>query len=191
MSKYVYQNFVETSLVAAVGAASASIEVASLSGLTLGANEMAMLTLMSGSQRELVEVTAISGNVLTVVRGKEGTTAQAFGVGAKVVQSITAGQFEAKADVIEPWHEALSASIDLNNGRYQYLNMTANASLSIANMQSNGDMLVLEVKANSYTLTLPAVDWFGGSLVWDPAKTHLFCFWTRLGVLCGQWEYKA
>ena len=46
---------------------------------------------------EIMLVTAVSGNDFTIVRGQEGSTAQAHDGGARVVQSLTSGGLQQMA----------------------------------------------------------------------------------------------
>lgn len=58
-----------------------------------------MATLINAAnQLEIVKVTARSADTLTVVRGQEGTTARAYGIGDKLECRMTAGGFANKAD---------------------------------------------------------------------------------------------
>lgn len=49
---------------------------------------------------EIVKVTAVTGDVLTVLRGQDGTTARAYILGDKFEQRPTAALFNDKADVV-------------------------------------------------------------------------------------------
>ncbi|MBF0212275.1 MAG: hypothetical protein HQM00_01785 [Magnetococcales bacterium] len=72
-------------LVAACGAGDTGIVVASSASFpVLSAGDYTFLTLASAVGREIVKATAISGNTITVVRAQGGTSALAFGIGARV-----------------------------------------------------------------------------------------------------------
>lgn len=58
-----------------------------------------MVTLATISGVEIVKVTARTGDVFTIERAQEGTSAQSFDAGAKVQMRITAGHFEDLRDV--------------------------------------------------------------------------------------------
>jgi hypothetical protein len=53
------------------------------------ANEMTAV-IRQGATRELVHITNVSGNTLTLVRAREGTTGQAFTAGATIANVVTA-----------------------------------------------------------------------------------------------------
>ena len=88
-------NNVETTLSVAAGASDTSITVSDGSVFpSLAAGDFTFVTLeedtFSTPDREVVKVTARSGNVLTVERGQDGTTATSFAVGSKVELRTTA-----------------------------------------------------------------------------------------------------
>lgn len=62
------------------------------------------VTLEEGSTREIVKVTARSGNTLTVVRGQDGTSGSSFTTAAKVELRL------AKATIEDALNERLAAS---------------------------------------------------------------------------------
>ena len=85
-------------LAAGITNSATSITVASGQGArfpTLGAGDYFYATLINTSnQLEIVKCTARSGDVLTVVRAQEGTTARAYDVGDRIEIRITAATFE-------------------------------------------------------------------------------------------------
>ena len=89
-----FSNNFKTTLAVDVDSTATSITVASAAGLpVLGVGDTVLVTLESANRLtvEIVEVTAIDGNVLTVVRGKEGIAASAFSAGSFVEVRLTAG----------------------------------------------------------------------------------------------------
>lgn len=89
-----FSNNFKTTLAAAVDNVTTSITVVSSAGLpTLGVSDTVLVTLESTNRLvvEIVEVTAVVGNVLTVVRAQEGTVASAFDAGSFVEGRLTAG----------------------------------------------------------------------------------------------------
>ena len=90
----ILKNFASTLTTAAISTSNASITVASVATLpTLAAGDYFYAVITSPTdltQYEIVKVTAISGNTLTVSRAQEGTTALAFPVGSLLEQRITA-----------------------------------------------------------------------------------------------------
>ena len=58
---------------------------------SLSAGEYFLCTIDDDTNNEIVKVTAISGNTLTVVRAQEGTTARAFSTSNTIEARVTAG----------------------------------------------------------------------------------------------------
>jgi hypothetical protein len=89
-----FSNNVSTTLAAGIGTSNTTISVVDASKFpALAAGEHTYVTLDSDTvtpTREVVKVTGISGNTLTVVRAQDGTAAAAFSADAKVELRITA-----------------------------------------------------------------------------------------------------
>ena len=98
---YKFINNYETKLTAQATAAATSITVANAAGLSLAVGEVYRMTIQNAdaSLYELVDVTAISGNTLTIERGKESTTAQAWAAGSVVLCGVTAAQLAQIGDI--------------------------------------------------------------------------------------------
>ena len=98
---YKFINNYETKLTAQAAAADTSITVANASGLSLAAGEVYRMTIQNAdaSLYELVDVTAISGNTLTIERAKESTTAQVWPIDSIVLCSVTAAQIAQIGDI--------------------------------------------------------------------------------------------
>jgi len=107
-----FANNVSTTLSAAINATQTTISVADASGLpTLSSGDYIYLTIDTDTNSptiEVVKVTAISSNDLTVVRGQDGTTASSFSSGTKVELRVTA----AALDDISSAADTESVSID-------------------------------------------------------------------------------
>lgn len=89
-----FSNNAATELASSIGTSDTSISVVDGSLFpALGAGDYTYVTLDADTDtplREIVKVTAVSGNTLTVVRAQDGTTAAAFDAGAKVELRLTA-----------------------------------------------------------------------------------------------------
>ena len=98
---YKFINNFETSLTGAITASATSMTVASAAGLSLTSDEVYRLTIQNtdASLYEIVDVTAISSNTLTIERAKEGTTAQAWAAASVVVCGVTAAQLAQIGDI--------------------------------------------------------------------------------------------
>ena len=94
MTAFVFANYVDTTLAAAVSSTATSLSLSSSANLpVLGPGEVMPLTLndaATGLVYEIVYVTAISGTTLTVLRGQEGTAAQNWSSGDYAFVSPTA-----------------------------------------------------------------------------------------------------
>jgi len=87
MARELYTNFAESTLASAITSGATSLSVASGDGAKFpspGSGQIFWAVLEEGTTREVVKVTARSTDTFTVVRGQQGTTASAFGAGAKV-----------------------------------------------------------------------------------------------------------
>ena len=93
-----FANNVSTTLSSAINATQTTISVADASGLpTLASGDYVYLTIDTDTASptlEVVKVTAISSNSLTVVRGQDGTTASSFSAGVKVELRVTAAALD-------------------------------------------------------------------------------------------------
>lgn len=91
---YKSRNFAKTTLATAITTESDSITVATGTGSrfpTLAPGEFTMVVLQDAAGKEVVKATAVAGDVLTVERAQEGSTARAFDVGAIVDCRLTSG----------------------------------------------------------------------------------------------------
>jgi hypothetical protein len=86
------KNNVSTTLAAAISASDVGMTVATGTGAqfpTLGATDYFYATLeTSQGTQEIVKVTARSGDNMTIVRAQDGSTANSFGIGARVSMQI-------------------------------------------------------------------------------------------------------
>jgi hypothetical protein len=97
-----FSNNASTTLASAINTTVTSITVTDASSFpTLGAGDYTYVTLDADTipaSREVVKVTAIAGNVLTVVRGQDGTSATAFDAGVAVELRLTAALLNDASD---------------------------------------------------------------------------------------------
>jgi hypothetical protein len=102
-----WSNTGASTLASAITATATSLSLATGGGSKFAAvpsGDYSYLTLDDGTNVEIVLLTAISGDTLTVVRAQQNTVAQAFAVGTKVEQRITASPMGALGglDVLLP-----------------------------------------------------------------------------------------
>lgn len=81
---------------------------------TAAGDQFYVVLIDSSNNIEIVLCTARSGDILTVTRGQESTTARAFSVGDRVLHTITAATFNSRADktVVDASIAALQSAID-------------------------------------------------------------------------------
>ena len=156
---YKFINNYETKLTAQATAAETSITVANTAGLSLAAGQAYRMTIQNAdaSLYEIVDVTAISGNTLTVQRAKEATTAQVWPVDSIVLCSITSAQM-----MPEQRNIVGSSTFTSLNGRKQQFVATANSTMNFAALTVN-DYIDLIVNPATFALTWTDVNWQNGT----------------------------
>ena len=156
---YKFINNYETKLTAQATAAATSITVANASGLSLAIGEVYRMTIQNAdaSLYELVDVTAISDNTLTMQRAKESTTAQVWPIDSIVLCSVTAAQM-----MPEQRNIVGSSTFTSLNGRKQQFAATSNATMNFAALTAN-DYIDLIVNPATFTLTWTNVNFQNGS----------------------------
>ena len=120
---------------------------------TLSGTDHTYVTLEDvNANREVVKVTAISGNTLTVVRAQDGTTARAFSTADKCELRITAAllnDLNTDADT-----ESVSIAGDTMTGN---LSLGDNVKLQLGN-QTNGDLQIYHSGTNSFVSEIGSGD---------------------------------
>ena len=111
-----FANNVSTTLSSAINATQTTISVADASGLpSLSSGDYIYLTIDTDTASptlEVVKVTAVSSNDLTVVRGQDGTTASSFSAGVKVELRVTAAALGDISSQAQTAADTESVSID-------------------------------------------------------------------------------
>ena len=166
---YKFINNFETTLTSAITASATSMTVVNATGLSLTSGEVYRLTIQNADATlyELVDVTAISGNTLTIERGKESTTAQTWAAGSVVLCGVTAEQLgklnsSGGGSSNETWHTATNNTINIANGSKQKRTLSANGALTF-NL-NDGEMLNLLLNPVTFTPTFTNVTWKTGSV---------------------------
>ena len=193
---YKFINNYETKLTAQATAAATSITVSNTAGLSLAADEVYRMTIQNAdaSLFELVDVTAISGNTLTIERGKESTTAQAWASGSTVLCGVTAEQLDklnssGSGSSSETWYAATSDAINIANGSKQKRTLTAAATLAFT--LNDGDDLTLILNPSTFTVMWPTITWFGSAPVLTASKEHTIVISKDGSVFRGWWQVAA
>lgn len=185
-----------TALSAALSASATSMTVASAAGLSLTSDEVYRLTIQNAdaSLYELVDVTAVSGNTLTIERAKEGTTAQEWAAGSVVLCGVTAEQLDklnssGSGGSNEMWYTATSSTLNIANGSKQKRTLTANATLAFT--LNDGDDLTLILNPSTFTVTWPTITWFGSAPSLTASKEHTIVISKDGSILRGWWQVAA
>ena len=156
---YKFINNYEAKLTEQATAVATSITVSNTAGLSLAAGEVYRMTIQNAdaSLFELVDVTAISSNTLTIERAKESTTAQVWPIDSVLLCSVTAAQM-----MPEQRNIVGSSTFTSLNGRKQQFAATSNATMNFAALAAN-DYIDLIVNPATFTLTWTNVNFQNGS----------------------------
>lgn len=164
MPRLIFKNNFEVALAQPTTTSDTTITIRSGSGFpTLGANERVVATIVdaaTGLQFEIVTVTAVVGNVLTVQRAQEGTAARAWAAGDMLSIRTTAATL---TGTVRNFGE-IPSGINLNalTGSWfgQYYQPSSGAASTALNypFQSSGVLEVIQISANAcsqkYTTTV-------------------------------------
>ncbi len=139
-----FSNNAKTTLSSGITSSATSIAVVDASAWpTLGSGDHTLCTLAEAGDAdalEIVKVTAISGNTLTVVRAQEGTTARSFSTADKAELRITAGIIE------EAFSYAETDTLNTVTGR----GATTTNAVTVGNLTSTG----IDDNATSTAITI-------------------------------------
>lgn len=164
MPRLIFKNNFEVALAQPTTTSDTTITIRSGSGFpTLGANERVVATIVdaaTGLQFEIITVTAVVGNVLTVQRAQEGTAARAWAAGDMLSIRTTAASL---TNTVRNFGE-IPSGINLNalTGSWfgQYYQPSSGAASTALNypFQSSGVLEVIQISANAcsqkYTTTV-------------------------------------
>jgi len=142
-----FANLASTTLSSAITNSATSIAVADASLFpTLGSGDYFYATIGEGSGSEIVKVTAISSNTLTVTRAQDGTTASAFSSGETIALRVVAAALDDIASQAQSAADTESVSIsgDTMTGTLTAPTINVNGKLSVEHDGSTtGDLLSL------------------------------------------------
>jgi hypothetical protein len=97
----IHANNYSTTITAGITAVATSVTLTSVTGFpAIGGGVTCNLTLQSGSAIEIITATAISGSVITITRGAEGTTPAAWLASASISIRPTADSVDRKEDAL-------------------------------------------------------------------------------------------
>ena len=168
-----FKNNAETTLSSGINNSTTTIPVASAAVFpTPNANNKFFATLDDGSNIEVVLVTAISSNDLTVVRAQDNTSAAAFGSGTKIELRLTAKVLEtgttSLTDLdgdtkieVEATADSDTIIFTANGGDFNFVN----SSNTIAIIKTTNDDFIIQNNLNDKDFKLKGYDSDGGGLL--------------------------
>ena len=156
-----FANNVSTTLSSAINATQTTISVADASGLpTLSSGDYVYLTIDTDTASptlEVVKVTAISSNSLTVVRGQDGTTASSFSSGTKVELRVTAAALDDISSAADTESVSISGDTMTGNLTIDYTgHATGDAGLLVTNDASDWGVKIDKDGSDTYGLLVQA-----------------------------------
>jgi len=163
-----FSNNAATNLSAAISASATSITVADASEFpTLSGSDYTYVTLSNLLETvvEVVKVTAISGNTLTVVRGQDNTTASAFASGDKCELRVTAALLNDVAEQADTNTEyTAGTNLSLSGTTFNLnTNLSGLGTISSGAITSSGrgtfDELTLTGSTDNLTFNEASGDW--------------------------------
>ena len=99
-----FSNFASTTLAEAISSSATQLRLAGNASAfpTLGEGQIFTLVVSEGDKYEIMYCTARTGDLLTVERAQENTTARSFSTRARVVHTVTAAFFESAVERPDP-----------------------------------------------------------------------------------------
>ena len=179
MTAFVFANYVDTTLAAAVSSTATSLSLSSSANLpVLAPGEIMPLTLndaATGLVYEIVYVTAISGTTLTVERAQEGTTAQNWSSGDYAFVSPTADTVSPVVGTHSPVaSETLPA---VNRLVVTPGTLTADIDLTLNDQAVAGSSVTVFGSASDYTVTVQSPVTTGSPYIELPDGSQVYS-WT-------------
>ena len=157
MPQFVFSNFINTTLSAAATSTDTSLSVTSATNFpTLETGQQLPITLINAATQtvyEIIYVTAISGTTLTVLRGQEGTVAQAWSIGDLVKGCITAATVSPSPGTHSP---VSSETLPVTLGTLKVTpgTLTEDITLTTPNAGDPGSETTIYGSASAYTTTV-------------------------------------
>lgn len=165
-----YQNNYSTTITTTtLGTVDTSVAVTTApAALSAGQYYVATLTdsLTAPTKTEIVRITAISANTLTIERAQEGTTAQTFASGDFIEIRATRDSFLIlDGPTLVGYTETVATgTTTLDNADGTIKNYTMTANTTFTDGLSSGQSLTLHLSGGTtYTATWPIITWVGGT----------------------------
>lgn len=178
--RFLFANNASTVLDGAILAADTSIDVinaAVFPSPAAGFTVRATIVRASDNAVEIIDISAISLNTLTINRAREGTTALDFADGDVIEMRVTAGMLDAFAqfaatqtysaeqtftETKETVYPLTGTDIDPANGSMQYKTLSANTTFT-ESLESGQGVRLRIAGGTTYTVTWPTTQWVGGA----------------------------
>lgn len=150
-------NFI-TTIASTVAAADLTISVTDASGMNApGTDEYELVTLYDGTDYEIVQVTGVSGNVLTVVRAQESTSALDLVAGDTVFSSITAAtisslRMESLAIAVSDESSSLQAGTGKASFRMPYGFTLSEVRCSVSTAPTGTTPIIVDINVTGVTI---------------------------------------
>jgi len=177
MGRVYVNSYSDTVSTASVGTSDTSFDVSSAPAvLSSGEYYIATLTddLTSPTKTEIIKITGISSNTLTVVRAQEGTSASTWATGDNIEIRATAASFETLDNpTLVTYTETTTTGtvdIDASIGTIQTLTIASNPTFTDSLADGQSVTYFLTAMA-SYTPTFPTMTWVSSSGDTEPTWT--------------------
>lgn len=157
MPQFIFGNFINTTLSAAATSTDTSLSVTSATNFpTLETGQQLPITLINAATQtvyEIIYVTAISGTTITVLRGQEGTVAQAWSIGDLVKGCITTATVSPSPGTHSP---VSSETLPVTLGTLKVTpgTLTEDITLTTPNAGDPGSETTIYGSASAYTTTV-------------------------------------
>ena len=168
-----FKNNAETTLSSGINNSTTTVPVASAAVFpTPDANNVFFATIEEGNNIEVVKVTGISSNNLTVVRAQDNTSAAAFGSGSKIELRLTAKILEmgtsSLTDLdgdtkieVEKTADSDTIALTSNSGDFSF----TNSSNTIALVKTDNNDFIIQNNLNDKDFVLKGYDADGDGLI--------------------------
>ena len=179
MPQFIFGNFINTTLSAAVTSTDTSLSVTSATNFpTLETGHQIPVTLINAATQtvyEIIYVTAISGTTITVLRGQEGTVAQAWSIGDLVKGCITAATVSPSPGTHSP---VSSETLPVTLGTLKVTpgTLTEDITLTTPNAGDPGSETTIYGSASAYTTTVSTGVTSGSPYIEMPDGSQVYSY---------------
>ena len=179
MPQFIFANFVQTTLSATASTTDTSLSVTSATNIPIPeSGQQFPLTLVDAATEtifEIVYVTEVSGTTLTVLRGQEGTIAQAWKIGDLVKGSPTTGTTSPSPGTHYP---VASETLPTTLGKLSVMpgTLTADITLTLPGSGDAGSETTIYGSAAAYTTTVSTGVTTGSPYIEMPDGSQVYSY---------------